>query len=111
MLIANHIGDFMSFRTTGVLFLSAAIGFCVACGGSGSGTNTPPPPVPVSISVQPASVNALVGSTVPFAATVTGSDNTQVTYKVDEGNNGGVIAANGGYIAPVLPGTYHVTVT
>jgi hypothetical protein len=101
----------MSFRSTGVLCLSAAIGFCVACGGSGSGTNTPPPPVPVSISVQPASVNALVGSTVTFAPTVSGSDNTQVSFKVDEGNNGGVIVANGEYTAPALPGTYHVTVT
>jgi hypothetical protein len=67
--------------------------------------------VAVAISVQPANVTHNVGETVQFAATVTGTDNNQVTWSVQEGANGGSISAIGRYTAPNTAGTFHVVAT
>ncbi|MCU1285175.1 MAG: Kelch motif protein [Acidobacteriales bacterium] len=83
----------------------------VGCGG---GAGTPPPalqPSPISVSISPVSATPLLGTSVSFTAQVTGTSNTGVSYSVVEGNAGGSIAANGIYLAPSQPGTFHVRAT
>jgi hypothetical protein len=67
--------------------------------------------VAVAISVQPANVTRNVDETVQFTATVTGTDNAQVTWSVQEGANGGSISESGRYTAPNTAGTFHVVAT
>ncbi len=84
-------------------------------------TTTPPSSVVVTIS--PASAHVVAGKAFDFSATVSGSDDTQVIWTVEEGNAGGRTVnrgakAEGGtvsslavYIAPRKPGTYHLLAT
>jgi hypothetical protein len=81
----------------------------VSCGGGGDIPT--PPPSQIAISIAPTAANLLVRSNTAFTATVTGSSNTAVTFSIMEGNTGGQITATGSYVAPVIPGTYHVRVT
>ncbi len=69
----------------------------------------PPPPVAVTINPPSAAINSCQGLT--FAATVTGTTNTAVTWAVQEGAAGGTITAGGAYTAPSTAGTYHVVAT
>lgn len=64
----------------------------------------------VSVSISPMTVTIKAGTTQAFVASVMGSKNTAVTWKVDEANGGAVTAA-GMYTAPLTAGTYHVTAT
>ena len=64
----------------------------------------------VSVSVSPGSANVLVGTTATFAATVTNSSNTGVTWSVQEAA-GGAISIAGLYTAPAVAGTYHIVAT
>jgi hypothetical protein len=77
-------------------------------GGSGSGGNSNPITSPVGLSVSPTPASVGVGDTQTFAAAVTGSTNTGVTWRVQEGTAGGAIDANGNYTAPGKIGVYHV---
>ena len=71
-------------------FFSCALALFAACGGGGDGgasTGTPTgpitpttPAVPVSIVLGASAANLSVGSTLQFSATVTGSNNTAVTW-------------------------------
>lgn len=61
----------------------------------------------VVVSVLPASVSIYIGVQQQFEATVTGTDNTAVTWGAD----GGSVDGNGLYTAPGTAGTYHVTAT
>ena len=76
------------------------------CGG---GDSTPPPAVAVSIS--PAGAQLHPGEAASFTAVVTGSDNTAVTWTVQEGATGGSIDNTGLYIADLANGTFHVIAT
>lgn len=79
--------------------------------------------VSVDISISPARVKVAAGHGYDLAATVTGTDNYNVDWSIDEGDSGGRIvprgakAKDGGvsslavYMAPKTPGTYHVTAT
>jgi len=88
-----------------------------ACGGGtsneGGGTN-PPPPV-VAVSVSPTSATVSADGTQQFHATVTGSSNTAVQWKVNNVAGGssqtGTISDGGLYTAPSTTTTLHVTVT
>ena len=71
----------------------------------------PPPPPVVAVSVSPATASVAAGQTAMFAATVTGTTNTAVTWSVAEGAAGGSIGADGRYTAPGAAGTYHVVAT
>ena len=62
---------------------------------------------PVSISVTPASSTINVNGTAQFAASVTGSSNTAVSWSA----SGGLISSSGLYIAPASAGTYTVRAT
>jgi hypothetical protein len=54
----------------------------------------------VAVTVQPTGVNVVVGATLQFSATVTGTSNTGVTWSVAGGAGNGTISANGLYTAP-----------
>ncbi|MBI5495777.1 MAG: hypothetical protein HY904_12200 [Deltaproteobacteria bacterium] len=61
----------------------------------------------VQVVLAPLNVVLGGGQLQKFAATVTGSGNTAVTWSVVE-SSGGVVALDGTYTAPPTPGTYHV---
>lgn len=72
-------------------------------------TVTAPVPVVVTVAPSPGAVDAC--RTLTFAATVTGTTDTRVTWSVQEGAAGGAITAAGVYTAPSTAGTYHVVAT
>jgi hypothetical protein len=79
-----------------------------ACGTSSSSSNTqtqPPPSTPsITVTVSPTTANIRAGDTFAFAATVTGSSNTGVTWSVNGTAGGsaalGSIDPSGKYTAP-----------
>lgn len=86
-----------------------------ACAGGTQSVTTPPPP-PVTVTVQPGTATLFLGQTQQFAATVTGSSNTNVNWSVSgiTGGNStvGMISANGLYSAPAtLPAPATLTIT
>lgn len=92
------------------------------CGGGSTGTGTnpppPPPPTPIAVTVTPPSSSVLLGNSRTFAATVTNTTDTGVTWSVNAIPGGslstGTITAAGVYTAPAdlaLPSTIQVTAT
>ncbi len=69
------------------------------------------PPQTVSVSISPASTTLPTGGTQTFSAAVTGSGNTAVSWKIQEGASGGSITSKGEYTAPGTTGTFHVIAT
>jgi len=81
------------------------------------------PPDSVTVAISPTAADVIAGEAHDFAATVTGSGDTDVTWSVEEGSSGGTVInrgaqAQGGtvavvgvYVAPAMPGTYHVVAT
>ncbi len=77
----------------------------------------------VTVTISPTEAKVVAGEAHDFAATVTGSGDSDVTWSVEEGSAGGKVVnhgaqAQGGtvstvgvYIAPSTPGTYHVVAT
>jgi len=65
------------------------------------------PTTSVSVAISPTSPTVAANGTKNFTATVTGNDNTQVTWSVVE-TNGGSITTGGVYTSPATAGTYHV---
>jgi hypothetical protein len=104
------------------LLILATIALEASCagitGGSGSGNpGAPPPPPPpsVTVNVSPTVADVRAGLTQPFAATVSGTSNTAVTWQVNGITGGsstiGTIGATGVYTAPAaLPSPNTVTV-
>ena len=83
-------------------------------GGSGSGNNGNPPPA-ITVSVSPNAANVRIGATQSFAARVSGSSNTAVTWEVNGVAGGsvatGAISSSGVYTAPsALPNPNGVTI-
>src|SRR5580704_16746829 len=71
----------------------------VSCGGGGS---TPPPPT-ITVSITTNVMNIETFQTVQFAAAVTGTSNTAVTWQLTCGATGSVcgsITPSGMYVAP-----------
>ncbi len=64
----------------------------------------------VSVTISPTAINLPPGATQQFAAVVSGSSNTAVSWSVQE-SSGGTIDASGLYTAPVAAGAYHVIAT
>src|SRR5256885_2854439 len=98
------------------LLLAVGVSF-EGCGGGGAVTGPPPPPPPPSIMVRvtPQSSPVLLGTTRLFAADVTTTSNTTVTWSVNGvagGNSAvGAISATGLYAAPAdLPSNATVTI-
>ena len=63
---------------------------------------------PTTVTVNPPEVTIVAGSQLVFAAVVTGTADTGVTWLVEEGSAGGAVSTLGAYTAPTTPGTYHV---
>jgi hypothetical protein len=83
------------------------------CGGASAESATPSAPTQlvVSITVTPSSSTVLRGQTQAFAAKVTGTTNSAVTWSVQE-PSGGTIDSTGLYTAPQNSiGTFHVVAT
>ncbi|MBI4913125.1 MAG: hypothetical protein HY823_10340 [Acidobacteria bacterium] len=95
-----------TFLASSVLTLLAFLAF--GCGGGGGGGTSSPPPPTITVSVSPATSQVGTGGNVTFAATVTGTTNTAVTWSVVQ-SGGGTITAQGLYTAPAsATGTFHV---
>ncbi len=62
----------------------------------------------VEVHVVPDRVALKSGGTQTFTATVSGSENNDVKWSVQEGAAGGTVSANGSYTAPNVSGTFHV---
>jgi len=82
---------------------AAAVGLGSACGSSsepchdGSAPDATPP---ITVAVHPATADVLTCSTLQLSATVTGSSNTAVTWKVDGDARSGRVDLTGLYTAP-----------
>ena len=87
---------------------------CATVGGSG--TKTPQnPPAQIQVTVTPNPANVRAGSSQQFAAAVTGTSNTAVTWSVNNVSGGnatnGTITSSGMYTAPAtLPNPNSVTI-
>ena len=100
-----------------ILLLLGLTLILVGCGSTSSSTQKPPPPpsATVSVSVTPTSANIRAGASLTFAAAVTGSANTSVTWSVNDTLGGssalGTIDSTGKYNAPAtLPSSNSITV-
>ncbi len=107
----NPIFPKFSF-TKQILVLSLVLPV-VGCGGAKSGSGTPPQQVSIQLSQSTATL--VPGATQQFTATVTGTDNTAVTWAVDNVSGGnpahGTISSAGLYTAPPQAGAHTVTAT
>ena len=87
---------------------------------SGSGTAAR---TNVDVAIRPMTAQVVTEGAFDFAASVSGADNLDVTWSIQEGEAGGRVVPRGAqamggkvsllavYIAPKAPGTYHVLVT
>ena len=96
--------SFSNFRTSISFVALLLVAALAGCGGSGNSLQN------VGVSISPPTANAYETKSVTFAATVTGTTNTAVTWSVQEGAAGGTVSG-GIYTAPATPGTYHVVAT
>ncbi len=87
--------------------------FLVACTDDKSAPSSVVPARTVSITIAPETITLSPGGEQTFAASVSGSTNTAVSWSILEGASGGSISStNGGtYTAPLTPGTYHFVAT
>ena len=70
------------------------------------------PPSKALVDVEPRAIGQVwQGTKTQFAATVTGSQDQAVSWKIEEGSVGGTIDSNGLYTAPTLSGRFHVVAT
>ena len=79
----------------------------MSCGGGASSSFSPTPPPPsISVNVTPASATVLLGNSVDFIATVSGTSNTAINWAVNGipgGNSSmGAISSTGIYQAPAI---------
>jgi hypothetical protein len=77
----------------------------------------------VEVSISPSSAEVAAGNGFDFSASVTGTDDADVTWSVQEGDAGGRVVTRGAkagtgnvsvlavYVAPKSPGTYHLLAT
>ena len=96
------------------------LAFTSACGGSAPAASSPPPAPPptsggVTVIVAPGSASVVLGNSVSFSATVTGTNDTAVSWAVNGVPGGapslGTISASGTYQAPaVMPSPSSVQV-
>ena len=63
----------------------------------------------VSVKIIPEVITVGTGESYPFKAAVSGSANTAVTWRLEEGAAAGSVGPDGLYTAPGSPGQYHLT--
>jgi hypothetical protein len=76
-----------------------------------AGLGPEPTPELTSVSVAPAAVTLTAGAAQAFSVTGTLNDGETITPPVTWSANSGIIASNGNYTAPSVPGTYRVIAT
>lgn len=91
------------------LVLLAALTDCG--GGDAQPVVVPLPPPPVVVSLNQTAVTIDVGNQFTFIALVSGTDNTAVSWTIQEGASGGSVTSSGIYTAPGIDGTFHVIAT
>ena len=101
---------------TAKLLLTLGFLWSAGCSGSGQSSSTGGNTTGISVSVFPTATSVVLGKTVPFTATVTGTANTAVNWEVAGVPGGnttvGTISTVGLYTAPnVLPNPTTVVVT
>lgn len=99
----------------GKLLLILVILWCAGCGG-GHSSSSSGTPAGIAVTVSPSATSVVLGQTVPFDATVTGTTNTAVNWEVAGVTGGnatvGTITAGGLYTAPsAVPNPSTVVVT
>lgn len=105
-----------------VLLLSGA-GFAIWMLRSSLPGKTLTPASNVEVTISPESAQVKAGNGFDFAATVSGTDDAEVTWTVQEGDDAGRVVPRGAkagdagvsqlavYISPKTPGTYHLIAT
>jgi hypothetical protein len=88
-----------------------ALAVLAACSGNATPTGSVAAQSSIVVQVEPPSAQIGAGGSVSFAAVVTGTANTSVTWSVQEGAAGGSVTSAGAYTAPAGAGTYHVVAT
>ncbi len=101
----------MTFSTFTRRRAALGVGLLTACSAEVTPSGGPAAPNTVAVQVQPPSAQVGPRGSVTFAATVTGTANTAVTWTVQEGAPGGTVTTAGAYTAPASAGTYHVVAT
>jgi hypothetical protein len=91
------------------LFASASLAAALvaACTASPPAAGPEPAGQAIAVVTAPSQADVQPGTTVQFAAQVTGTTDSSVSWSVDEAG-GGTVGANGLYTAPATEGTYHV---
>ena len=108
----THVG----FQLRAIALAIAAVIGVWGCGGGSTSSPAPAlPPTPtvplISVTVTPNPVFLVGGQTQLFAATLTGTTNTAVTWSVQE-NSSGTIDSTGLYTAPLnSSGTFQIVAT
>jgi hypothetical protein len=97
-----------SFRLRSILVVSLSLA-AAACGGKDQAQSNAAAQT-TAVEVRPEEVTVRSGGTAAFAAAVTGSANTAVTWAVVEAG-GGTVDTTGLYTAPASSGTFHVRAT
>lgn len=96
------------------LILMCGLLFISGCGSSHNNFTPQPQPQPtpvqeVTVKLSATTADLLVNQSMQLTATVSGSTNQNVTWRINESSGGTV--ASGLYQAPWTVGTYHVTAT
>jgi hypothetical protein len=84
-----------------------SVAFVAACTASPPADGPEPAGQAIAVVTAPSQADVAPGTTVQFAAQVTGTSDSSVSWSVDEAG-GGTVGANGLYTAPATEGTYHV---
>lgn len=95
----------------GALLLASALGACDAAEVSRTAAGPPDAGQGVAVAIEPQAAEVAADGTVPFAATVTGTAVTGVTWSIAESSGCGSVDTSGLYRAPSASGTCHVVVT
>jgi hypothetical protein len=92
------------------LAIASSLGLAACSGSSVNAGTSPPAGQAVQVHVSPSTTAVDAAGQVAFAAEVTGTAVTTVTWSVQEAG-GGSVDGSGLYTAPAAPGTYHVIAT
>lgn len=96
---------------SGKMVMTFLAAVALACGGAITepiGSGNEPSEQGLSVAVFPEEAAVATGGTVTFAALVTGTAETGVSWSVEEGDAGGFVTTAGLFTAPATEGTYHV---
>lgn len=94
-----------------LLTISCGSGSGAVGSGANTGGTSPSPSGPVAVSIEPNEITVGQGDAFSFKVFVTGTNNTTVTWSVQEGPAGGSVTSSGVYTAANTAGVFHVVAT